>query len=118
MPARQRAVVAMIDGLDPAYVTDETMPVFGRLAAEGTSRVVQAVMPTVTNVNNAGISCAAWPAEHGITGNYFYDRASGEQGYMHLLLKAAILVHAIWSRAASWHRLTAVSGPVRRPGSG
>ena len=39
-------------------------------------------MPTVTNVNNAGISCAAWPAEHGITGNYFYDRASGEQGYM------------------------------------
>ena len=82
MPARQRAVVAMIDGLDPAYVTDETMPVFGRLAAEGTSRLVQAVMPTVTNVNNAGISCAAWPAEHGITGNYFYDRASGEQGYM------------------------------------
>jgi phosphonoacetate hydrolase len=46
MPARQRAVVAMIDGLDPAYVTDETMPVLGRLAAEGTSRVVQAVMPT------------------------------------------------------------------------
>ena len=82
MPARQRVVVAMIDGLDPAYVTDETMPVFAQLAAEGTSRVVQAVMPTVTNVNNAGISCAAWPAEHGITGNYFYDRASGEQGYM------------------------------------
>ena len=45
MPARQRAVVAMIDGLDPAYVTEEAMPVFGRLAAEGTSRVVQAVMP-------------------------------------------------------------------------
>src|SRR6202050_2135934 len=82
MPARQRAVVAMIDGLDPAYVTDQTMPVFGLLAAEGTSRLVQAVIPTVTNVNNAGISCAAWPAEHGITGNYYYDRASGEQGYM------------------------------------
>src|ERR1700734_3393153 len=82
MPARQRAVVAMIDGLDPAYVTDETMPVFGRLAAEGTSRLVQAVMPTVTNVNNAGISCAAWPAEHGITGNYYFDPARDEQGYM------------------------------------
>ena len=35
MPARQRTVVAMIDGLDPAYVSDETMPVLGRLAAEG-----------------------------------------------------------------------------------
>jgi phosphonoacetate hydrolase len=82
MPASQRAIVAMVDGLDPAYVTAQTMPVFGRLAREGTSRLVQAVMPTVTNVNNAGISCAAWPAEHGITGNYYYDRASGEQGYM------------------------------------
>src|ERR1700735_2309455 len=82
MPARQRAVVAMIDGLDPGYVTDETMPVFGRLAAEGTSRVVQAVMPTGTNVNNGGISCAAWPADDAIPGNYFYDWASGEQAYM------------------------------------
>ncbi len=82
MPARQCVIVAMIDGLDPAYVSAETMPVFGRLAGEGTSRVVQAVMPTVTNVNNAGISCAAWPEEHGITGNYYYDRATGEQGYM------------------------------------
>jgi len=80
--ARQRAVVAMIDGLDPAYVTAETMPVLGRLAAAGTSRAVQAVMPTVTNVNNAGISCAAWPAEHGVTGNYYFDQATGEQGYM------------------------------------
>jgi phosphonoacetate hydrolase len=82
VPARQRVIVAMIDGLDPAYVSAETMPVFGRLAREGTSCLVQAAMPTVTNVNNAGISCAAWPAEHGITGNYYFDRASGEQGYM------------------------------------
>jgi phosphonoacetate hydrolase len=82
MPARQPAIVAMIDGLDPAYVTAETMPVFGRLAREGTSRRVDAVMPTVTNVNNAGISCAAWPSEHGITGNYYFDRDTGEQGYM------------------------------------
>jgi phosphonoacetate hydrolase len=82
MPARQRVIVAMIDGLDPGYVDPQTMPVFGRLAGEGTSRRASAVMPTVTNVNNAGISCAAWPAEHGITGNYYYDPASGEQGYM------------------------------------
>jgi phosphonoacetate hydrolase len=82
MPARQRVIVAMIDGLDPGYVDSQTMPVFGRLAREGTSRRASAVMPTVTNVNNAGISCAAWPAEHGITGNYYFDPARGEQGYM------------------------------------
>src|SRR6202044_1383366 len=82
MPARQRVIVAMIDGLDPAYVSPQAMPVFGRLAREGTSRLARAVMPTVTNVNNAGISCAAWPAEHGITGNYYFDPARDEQGYM------------------------------------
>jgi phosphonoacetate hydrolase len=37
------------------------MPAFSRLAAAGTSAEVEAVMPTVTNANNAGISCAAWP---------------------------------------------------------
>jgi phosphonoacetate hydrolase len=82
MPARQRVIVAMIDGLDPAYVSPQTMPVFAQLARDGTSCQVSAVMPTVTNVNNAGISCAAWPEEHGVTGNYYYDRDHGEQGYM------------------------------------
>jgi phosphonoacetate hydrolase len=80
--SRQRAVVAMIDGLDPSYVTPDAMPVFRRLADEGMFSLVDAVIPTVTNANNAGISCVAWPSEHGITGNYYYDPASGEQGYM------------------------------------
>jgi phosphonoacetate hydrolase len=71
VPARQRVIVAMIDGLDPAYVSPQTMPVFGQLADEGTSCLASALMPTVTNVNNAGISTASWPAEHGITGNYY-----------------------------------------------
>ncbi|HEX3924646.1 MAG TPA: alkaline phosphatase family protein [Streptosporangiaceae bacterium] len=105
MPARQRVIVAMIDGLDPAYVSPQTMPVFGRLAREGTSRLARAVMPTVTNVNNAGISCAAWPAEHGITGNYYYDPARDEQGYMEqarFLLRPTLMarVTAAGGRAA------------------
>ena len=94
MPARQRVIVAMIDGLDPRYATPQTMPAFGRLAAAGTSDVVDAVIPTVTNANNASISCAAWPAEHGITGNYYYDPATGEQDYMEssrLLLRPTLM---------------------------
>jgi phosphonoacetate hydrolase len=94
MPARQRVIVAMIDGLDPRYVTPEAMPAFSRLAAAGTSTVAEAVMPTVTNANNAGISCAAWPAEHGITGNYYYDPVTGEQDYMEssrLLLRPTVM---------------------------
>jgi phosphonoacetate hydrolase len=94
MSARQRVIVAMIDGLDPRYATARAMPVVSRLASAGTSAVVDAVMPTVTNVNNAGISCAAWPAEHGITGNYYYDPVSGEQDYMEssrLLLRPTLM---------------------------
>jgi phosphonoacetate hydrolase len=54
MTTRQRVIVAMIDGLDPRYATAQAMPAFSRLAAAGTSALVEAVMPTVTNANNAG----------------------------------------------------------------
>ena len=94
MPARQRVVVAMIDGLDPAYATPLVMPELSRLGAGGTSVRVEAVTPTVTNANNAGISCAAWPAEHGITGNYYYDPVTGDEDYMEsarLLLKPTLM---------------------------
>jgi phosphonoacetate hydrolase len=94
MTARQRVIVAMIDGLDSRYATAQAMPAFSRLAAAGTSAEVEAVMPTVTNANNAGISCAAWPAEHGITGNYHFDPVSGEQDYMEssrLLLRPTLM---------------------------
>jgi phosphonoacetate hydrolase len=80
--AHQRVIVAMIDGLDPNYATPHEMPTLTGFAAAGTSAVVEAVSPTVTNANNAGIACAAWPSEHGITGNYYFDPGTGEQGYM------------------------------------
>ncbi len=40
------------------------------------------VIPSVTNVNNASIATASFPEDHGITGNYYYDRASGKEHYM------------------------------------
>jgi phosphonoacetate hydrolase len=82
MSNRQRAIVAMIDGLDPAYATPDVMPELNRLGATGTTTLVDAIAPTVTNANNAGISCAAWPSEHGITGNYYYDPVTGDEDYM------------------------------------
>ncbi|MDX3004865.1 alkaline phosphatase family protein [Kribbella solani] len=94
MTNRQRVVVAMIDGLDPAYATPEVMPELDRLGANGLSTVVEAIAPTVTNANNAGISCAAWPSEHGITGNYYYVPATGEEDYMEsaeLLLRPTLM---------------------------
>jgi phosphonoacetate hydrolase len=78
----QRVVIVMFDGLGTDYVARSEMPVLRGMMAKGFSKTVQAVMPTVTNVNNASICCGAWPDEHGITGNSFFDEAAGRPEYM------------------------------------
>ena len=37
------------------------------------------MVPTFTNPNNASIVTGAPPAVHGISGNYYLDRATGEE---------------------------------------
>jgi phosphonoacetate hydrolase len=78
----QRIVIVMFDGLGPDYVARSEMPVLKGMMAKGFSKTVEAVMPTVTNVNNASICCGAWPDAHGITGNSFFDEATGRPEYM------------------------------------
>jgi phosphonoacetate hydrolase len=115
MTSHQRVLVAMIDGLDPRYVTPQAMPVLSGLAKRGTSAEVKAVAPTVTNANNAGISCAAWPAEHGITGNYYFDPRSGDEDYMEssaLLLRPTLMTRVAESGGKA-ALLTAKSKTVR-----
>ena len=71
----QPVVIVMFDRLGTHYVARSEMPVLKGMMAKGFSKTVRAVMPTVTNVNNASICCGAWPDEHGITGNSFFDEA-------------------------------------------
>jgi phosphonoacetate hydrolase len=78
----QRVVVVMVDGLGPDYVEQSSMPVLKGLMSKGFSKTVAGVMPSVTNVNNASICCGTWPAEHGITGNSFFDESRGQAEYM------------------------------------
>jgi len=78
----QRVVVAMMDGFGLEYLAATPMPNLRRLMAEGLYRPVSAVFPSVTNVNNASISCGAWPAEHGISANSYFDEESGQAAYM------------------------------------
>lgn len=40
------------------------------------------MIPSVTNVNNVSICTGAWPAAHGITTNFYFDRARREGEYM------------------------------------
>ncbi|UXH76050.1 phosphonoacetate hydrolase [Roseateles amylovorans] len=75
-------VVLCIDGCEPDYLTQALMagqmPQLQRLLARGTTCTVDAVMPTFTNPNNLSIVTGVPPAQHGIAGNYFLDRSTGE----------------------------------------
>jgi phosphonoacetate hydrolase len=46
---------------------------------DGFSALADAAMPTFTNPNNVSIVTGAPPEVHGISGNYYLDRATGEE---------------------------------------
>jgi len=79
-------VVVCVDGCEPDYVTRAVeagaAPWLGEVVATGTSRLVDAVVPTFTNPNNLSIVTGVPPAVHGICGNYFYDREAGAEVMM------------------------------------
>ena len=72
----------MFDGLGPDYLDRSSMPTLKRWAAAGLFASVKAVMPTVTNANNASICCGGFPDRHGVIGNSFLDRATGTEEYL------------------------------------
>ena len=79
---RQRIVIGMYDGFGMDYFEASTLPSLRLMAERGFFRRVSAVFPTVTNTNNASICCGAWPKEHGITGNSYFNEQTGEADYM------------------------------------
>lgn len=74
--------ILCIDGLDPAYLSGTSTPALDDLAAAGVWAVGQAVVPTVTNVNNVSLVTGAPPSVHGITANYMLDPRTGTETYM------------------------------------
>lgn len=80
---REAVVVICADGCGPEYLdvalARGVVPVLERMMREGFHATAQAVVPTFTNPNNVSIVCGVPPAVHGIAGNYFLDRATGEE---------------------------------------
>jgi phosphonoacetate hydrolase len=96
----------MIDGLDARYLDRGDMPRLAKLGAKGTRATVAAVLPTVTNANNVSIACAAFPDEHGITGNSYFDETTGGAEYMED--GSSILVPTLFERLAAEGRRSAL----------
>lgn len=76
-------MIFVIDGCDPAYLTKETAPnIFRLLQKQGFYKKVQCAMPSVTNVNHACILSGKWPKETKVVGNYFYNPATRQEGFI------------------------------------
>jgi hypothetical protein len=70
-------VIICLDGCGPDYLEAAATPNLDALAREGYHAIGEAVVPTVTNVNNTSIITASFPETHGITTNYLLDPVSG-----------------------------------------
>src|SRR5881409_3309735 len=83
---RRPVVVVCIDGSEPEYfergLVGHTTPAIARFRKEGVYRVARSVVPSFTNPNNLSIVTGASPAVHGISANYFYDPATGQEVMM------------------------------------
>ena len=75
-------VVVCIDGGDPAYfdhgVKAGIIPNVARFMKSGFSTVVDGTVPSFTCPNNMSIVTGAPASVHGISGNFYLDRATGE----------------------------------------
>jgi phosphonoacetate hydrolase len=96
---RQRVIVFLVDGLGSDYIAASEMPVLAGWGRKGLRKTVQGVMPSVTNANNTSVCCGTWPAEHGITANFFFDEATGHERYMES--SDLVLRPTLFERAAS-----------------
>src|ERR1051326_8289034 len=96
---RQRVIVLMVDGLGPDYISPASMPVLTGWQRTGIGKIVDGVMPSVTNANNASICCGVWPEKHGITANYYPDEATGGEEYMESA--DLVLAPTLFERAAA-----------------
>jgi len=111
-PDRPVAVVC-IDGGDPAYLekglADGIIPNIGKFMSEGFSTVARGTVPSFTCPNNMSIVTGRPPAVHGISGNFYLDRETGEAVVMTgpELLRADSVMAAFSRRGVTVASITA-----------
>jgi len=78
---QKRVIVIMFDGFGMSYYKNAPMPFVKGIEQKGFFKEVSALMPTVTNLNNASICTGTFSDTHGITANSFLD-STGHEEYM------------------------------------
>ena len=75
---RRKVFILCIDAGSHDYLAASDIPNIQKLAEAGFYEHANAVIPSVTNVNNVSIATGTYPETHGITTNYHVDRATGK----------------------------------------
>ncbi|MEO1224040.1 MAG: phosphonoacetate hydrolase [Pseudomonadota bacterium] len=85
LPSRPSVVICW-DGCDPAYIEAAAqagaIPIVERMQQQGFDATALATVPTFTNPNNMSIVTGAPPAVHGVSGNFYLDRETGQDVMM------------------------------------
>ncbi len=83
MATARRALVFLIDGFDPEYIRSSDLPnLMGLVRAGAFTLDGRGVMPSLTNVNHVSLLTGTFPERHGLSANFYYDRASGKEVFM------------------------------------
>jgi phosphonoacetate hydrolase len=75
---RRKILILCIDAGSHEYLAASDLPTIRQLAKTGFYVHANAVIPSVTNVNNVSIATGTFPKTHGITTNYHVDRTTGK----------------------------------------
>jgi phosphonoacetate hydrolase len=113
------AVVVCLDGSAFEYIDRAiaagVAPYLRSLANLGSFRLVQSALPSFTNPNNVSIVTGVPPSVHGICGNFFLDRGTGETVMMNdsSYLRADTILSA-FSRAGARVAVVTAKDKLRR----
>ena len=79
----RKALMFLIDGFDPAYVQPARMPRLAALMKAGASTLDgRGVLPSLTNVNHISLLTGTFPARHGLSTNFYFDRETRTEVFM------------------------------------
>src|SRR5256884_7914320 len=85
-PPARPVIVICLDGSADEYldaaIARGRMPNLQRITVSGHRGLARGALPSFTNVNNSSIVTGAPPSVHGISGNFFYDSAAGQEVMM------------------------------------
>lgn len=89
---RQPTMIVCVDGFDPEYLergcVDGIIPNLSNFVSSGFHATAKCAMPSLTNPNNVSIITGVPTSVHGIAGNFYLDRTTGEE---HMVLDDALL---------------------------